>query len=200
MLALNTTLRASSVTGSKADMSRLSDEVTQLSELLSVTTKEVGTLAKSVLQDADDTARIMENACTELSTFVLNTADVDAVFQQAQSDMQNVQRSLSSHMQKTVDQSVLVSQLVEEMDVINHYTKQIADGIVVSTSTRTKLQELVAEHRNCISSFRLPAKPSAFDPAALDPAPLDSDTAQSSEHTDRLTQARKAANRAVLSD
>ena len=114
--------------------------------------------------------------------------------------MLKVQRSLSEHMQKTINQSVLVSQLVEEMDVINQYTRQIADGIVVSTSTRTKLQELIAEHRNCISSFRMPAKPSAFDPAAFDPAPLDSGTAQSSEHMDRLTQARKAANRAVLSD
>lgn len=187
LLALNTTIKASagsrSMSGpdAAADLGRLSDEVAQLAEILGQATRDIGSLTRTISQDAGDTVQSMEHTTAELAAGVEQTQQASVALHAIRSDSQAVCQRVAAMATKTVEHSSIVHQLSETMDVISRITQQTSEGVNANAESLDELQELASELRQNLSDFRLPTKPSPEKKKAKMPS-----------------DARRAADRAVI--
>ena len=190
LLALNTTIRASAgsrsatVTDAAADLGRLSDEVAQLAEVLGQATRDIGSLTSTISQDASNTVQSMEHTTAELVAGVDQTQLASDALDAIRQNSLALRQRVVAMADKTVEQSGVVRQLSENMDVINRITRQTANGVTGNADSLDELTELASELRQSVSDFRLPAK--------------NVDEGRKAASTVTSSQARKAADRAVL--
>jgi len=187
LLALNTTIRASagsrtlSAPDAAADLGRLSDEVAQLAEILGQATRDIGSLTRTISQDAGDTVQSMEHTTAELAAGVEQSQQASVALHAIRSDSQMVRQRVASMAEKTVEHSSIVRQLSENMDSISRITQQTSEGVNANAESLNELQELANELQLSLSDFRLPAKPSP-----------------DRKHMNTPSDARRAAERAVI--
>ena len=189
LLALNTTIRASAgsrrLSGSDAaaDLGRLSDEVAQLAEVLGQATRDIGSLTRTISQDAGDTVQSMEYTTTELAAGAEQSQLASIALHAIRSESQAVHQRVVVMAEKTVEHSGIVRRLSENMDVICRITQQTSEGVNANAESLDELQELAAELRQSLSDFCLPTKPL---PEKM--------------HVEIPSDARRAADRAVIYD
>lgn len=185
LLALNTTIRASAgsrtLSDAAADLGRLSDEITQLAEVLGQATRDIGSLTRTISQDASDTVQSMEHTTTELAVGVEQSERVSVALHAMRNDSQAVHLRVVAMAEKNIEHSGIVRQLSENMDVISSFTQQTSEGVNANAESLNDLQELATELRQRLADFRLPAKPSAEKKQIKAPS-----------------DARRAADRAVI--
>ena len=193
LLALNTTIkaaastRATSPSDAAGDMERLSDEVTQLAEVLGQATRDIFTLTRTISQDAADTVQAMNYTSVELAASVAQTQKASDAFQMIRQVFESIQQRVAAIADKSAQQTGIVRKLSENMDVINHITRQTGDAVSANADSMSELAELSSELKQSLSDFRLPAKP-VRSHASM----------ESGSGPEKASLARKAAGRAAI--
>lgn len=193
LLALNTTIRASAgtrsatVSDAAADLGRLADEVALLAEVLGQATRDIGSLTRTITQDAADTVGSMEHTRAELAAGLEQTKQASEVLKAIQRQSDELHDKVTRIADKTVEQSTIVHHLSGNMDLINRIAMQIAESIESGGVSFDELQELSRELQQTASGFRLPVHSRPVEVlAAPDLSPV--------------SPARKAADRVTLAD
>ncbi|NND91494.1 MAG: methyl-accepting chemotaxis protein [Granulosicoccus sp.] len=192
LLALNTTIRASagsraaSVTDAAADLGHLSDEVAQLAEVLGQATRDIGTLTSTISQDASDTVQSMEHTNAELAAGVAQTRQASQALELIRMDTQALRERVFAMADKTVQQTGILRQLSESMDLINSITRKTGEGVSANAASLDELLDLASELQRGLADFQLPDKPDAEV------------TADDAPKTVKTSLARRAADRAVI--
>ena len=182
LLALNTTIRAAAnaaagarleeegnmdladATGAwgsaaSGDLSRLSDEVSRLADLLGGAARDIASLSGTIRQDADDTAQAMARTHEELLS---GAADAERASDSLDS-IEAVSRELHALVRDMADkalrQSGVVRQLSTNMGTINRITSDTSRDVQRAAGSLEELQDLAVELREGVSDFRLPPKP-----------------------------------------
>ena len=193
LLALNTTIkaaastRATSPSDAAGDMERLSDEVTQLAEVLGQATRDIFTLTRTISQDAADTVQAMNYTSVELAASVAQTQKASDAFQMIRQVFESIQQRVAAIADKSAQQTGIVRKLSENMDFINHITRQTGDAVSANADSMSELAELSSELKQSLSDFRLPAKP-VRSHASM----------ESGSGPEKASLARKAAGRAAI--
>ncbi len=193
LLALNATIRASAGTrtaspsDAASDMGRLSDEVTQLAEALGQTTRDIFTLTRTIAQDAADTVQSMNYTSVELAASVVQSEKASDAFQTIRQVSESMQQRVAAIADKSAEQTGIVRQLSENMDVINHITRQTGDAVSGNADSLGELAELSGELKQNLSDFRLPAKLASSNASSVAGA-----------ESEQPSLARKAADRAAI--
>lgn len=193
LLALNTTIRASASTRAAstaeatADLGRLSDEVTQLADVLGQATRDIFTLTRTISQDAADAVKSMNYTCVELAASVAQTQKASDALHGIRQVSESVQQRVAAIADRSAEQTGIVHKLTENLDAINHITRRTSDTVSGNADSLGELAELSDELKQSLSDFRMPAKPARGNAAAV----RETDTAKPS-------LARKAADRAAL--
>ncbi len=193
LLALNATIRASARTPAAspsevaADLGRLSDEVTQMAGVLGQATRDIFTLTRTISQDATDTIKSMNYTSVELAAGVAQTQKASDAFQLIRQLSESMQKRVVAIADKSAQQTSTVRQLSENMDVINHITRQTGDAVSANADSLSELAELSGELKQSLSDFRMPAKPVRSSATEAPGVTLE-----------KPSLARKAADRAAI--
>lgn len=164
LLALNTTIRASagsrssSVTDAAADLGRLSDEVSQLAEVLGQATRDIGSLTRTISEDAAQTVQSMEHTMTELAAGLEQTQQANDALDTIRRNSHELRVRVVSMADRTAAQSGIVSQLSDNMNAINKITRQTAEGVGGNADSLVELKELAGELKHSLADFRLPTR------------------------------------------
>ncbi len=187
LLALNTTIRASagsrssSVNDAAADLGRLSDEVAQLADMLGQATRDIGSLTRTISEDAAETVQSMEHTTAELAAGVEQTRQASDALDAIREHSHELRERVGVMAERTVQQSGIVRQLSENMDLINQITQQTAEGVTNNADSLDDLKDLASELKQSLADFRLPSRPMKASTAGGVPS-----------------VARRAADRAVI--
>ena len=186
LLALNTTIRASagtrhaSANDAAADLGRLSDEVAQLADVLGQATRDIGSLTRIISEDASETVQSMEHIAAELVSGMNQTQHANDALFVIQDNSRALHARVLAMTTRCVEQSVILSQLTENMEQLHQITDQASEGVALNSSLSDELQELSTELRQQLEEFQMPDVLS--EPKGAQDPP---------------SAARRAANRAV---
>jgi len=188
LLALNTTIRAAASAASafedadmtaddtfmdgtqssrgrsaSGDLSRLSDEVTRLADLLGGAARDIASLSRTIRQDADDTVRAMDETNRELASGLAQAEQASGSLESIESVSRELQELVREMAEKTLRQSGVVRQLSTNMGVINGITSDTSDEVQATAGALDALNELALELRDGVADFRLPPPARAAD-------------------------------------
>ncbi len=195
LLALNTTIRASASTRAAssseatADLGRLSDEVTQLASVLGQATRDIFTLTRTISQDAAEAVKSMNYTSVELAASVAQTQKASDALQEIRQVSESMQKRVAAIADKSAEQTGIVRKLTENLDAINHITRQTGDTVSANADSLGELAELSGELKQSLSDFRMPAKPVRSNAVAVP---------GSEPEIEKPSLARKAADRAAI--
>ncbi|WP_236994810.1 methyl-accepting chemotaxis protein [Granulosicoccus antarcticus] len=190
LLALNATIKASASTNTQsasdatADLGRLSAEVAQLAEVLGQATRDISTLAGTISRDATDTVKSMHRSSVELDEGGTQIQKAGEVLNIIRQNSDSLRQRVVAMADKSAAQTGIVRQLSENMDVINHITRQTSDAVTGNADSLGELADLSAELKQSLSDFNLPPRPSREGSRDMT--------------ADASSQARKAADRAAI--
>ena len=152
------------------DLSRLSDEVTRLADLLGGAARDIASLSRTIRQDADETVQAMERTHEEL---VSGVADAERASESLDS-IESVSRELHALVRDMADkalrQSGVVRQLSTNMGTINRITADTSRDVQAAAGSLDELQDIAAELREGVSDFRLPPTPRQIEESGTEAA------------------------------
>lgn len=195
LLALNTTIRASASSQAAspadvaADLGRLSGEVTQLADVLGQATRDILALTRTISQDAADTVKSMSYTAVELAASVAQTRKASDALRSIGQESRIMQLRGVAIADRSAEQTGIVRQLSENMDVINHITRQTGDAVSANANSLAELAELSGELKQSLSDFRLPARPARGSATP---------TADAVSAYEKPSRTRTAADRATI--
>lgn len=162
LLALNTTIRASANALDKqsgsSDLSRLADEVSDLAAVLGTATRDIVNLTRSISEDANVTARAMQDTNLELASGLRQAEQAQTSLESIRESSRSVQALIGDMAERAIRQSSVVNRLNQNMSVINKITKDTSTGVQRTASGLDELQEMAQELKRGIADFRLPPK------------------------------------------
>ncbi len=162
LLALNTTIRASAdaldVQSGSSDLSRLADEVSDLSAVLGTATRDIASLTRSISDDANVTARAMQDTNMELARGLSQAEQAQSSLESIRESSRSVQALIADMAERAVRQSSVVNRLNRNMSVINKITKDTSVGVQRTATGLDELQEMAQELKRGVADFRLPPK------------------------------------------
>lgn len=182
LLAMNTTIRVS--TDAASDLGKLSDEVARMADQIGQATSEIGTLSHGLAQCLADTHSSIERIDLASTKGLDEARKASGLLNELAVESKAIRNHLLQFSETTVEHSGIVSQLSENMDVINRITQENAATVSASAEALGELRELSTELRQSTENFRMPGK---VTPCAT-----------ATEETKPASAARQAADRAVI--
>ena len=162
LLALNTTIRASADAlegpSGSGDLSRLADEVSDLAAVLGTASRDIISLTRSISDDANVTARAMQETNQELARGLVQAEQAQISLESIRDSSRNVQALIADMAERAVRQSSVVNRLNRNMSVINKITKDTSLGVQHTAMGLDELQEMAQELKRGVADFRLPPK------------------------------------------
>jgi len=147
------------------DLSRLSDEVTQLADLLGGAARDIASLSRTIRQDAEDTVRAMDETNRELAAGFAQAEQASGAFESIQAVLRELQRLVREMADKALRQSGVVRQLSSNMGAINRVTFDTSRNVQETADALDTLNEMSLELRDGVADFRLPTPPRSKGPA-----------------------------------
>jgi len=162
LLALNTTIRASADAMDRSsgsnDLSRLADEVSDLASVLGRATRDIVNLTRSISDDAQVTARGMQDTNRELANGLQQAEQAQASLDSIRDSARSVQSLIGDMAERAIRQSSVVNRLSQNMSVINKITQDTSGGVQRTATGLDDLQEMAQELKRGVAGFRLPPK------------------------------------------
>lgn len=192
LLALNTTIRASAGSDiyikkddsldAGTDLGRLSDEVAIMADDIGQATTEIGTLSHGLTQIVTQIRLSIERIDLASTTGLEDAKNASGLLNELSVESKAIRNHLLQFSEATVEHSGIVSQLSENMDVINRITQENAATVNASAESLGDLLELSAELKQSTDNFKMPGKVIQSSP----------------EKKVTVSAARQAADRAVI--
>ena len=193
LLALNTTIRAAASAAAGArleeqagadladatgawgsaasgDLSRLSEEVTRLADLLGGAARDIASLSRTIRQDADDTVEAMDKANAELASGLAQSEQASDSLESIESVSRELQGLVREMADKALRQSGVVRQLSANMGTINRITADTSRDVQAAASSLDELQDLAIGLRDGVADFRLPPTPRQLEETGTEAA------------------------------
>jgi len=173
------------------DLSRLSDEVTQLADLLGGAARDIASLSRTIRQDAEDTVRAMDETNRELASGLAQTEQASGSLESIESVSRELQELVHDMAEKALRQAGVVRQLSTNMSVINRITSDTSREVQGTAEALDELHDMALELRDGVADFRLPPPSRAADggPEAATARAL----GRASVHAGATTHARPSA-------
>lgn len=193
LLALNTTIRAAANaaagarleeegnmdladatgawgTAASGDLSRLSDEVSRLADLLGGAARDIASLSRTIRQDAEDTVQAMARTHEELVAGVADSERASDSLDSIESVSRELHALVRDMADKALRQSGVVRQLSTNMGTINRITSDTSRDVQTAAGSLDELQDLAVELRDGVSDFRLPPTPRQIEETGTEAA------------------------------
>lgn len=191
LLALNTTIRmsagaegtteASLTQDTASSIGKLSDEVAQMADLLSQAIREIESSSRHISQEVVATRHLVDQAKNQTLDELDAVDKLSELIDSIVKESGTVESYLLGFAETTVTHSGVVSQLTENLDVLNRITQGHVESVRSSEESLEELVNLADELQAAVVEFKLPGK--AVSTVQAKPA---------------VSAARRAADRAVI--
>jgi len=161
ILALNAAIQSASAGGAGRGFAVVADEVQRLAERATNATRRIEMLVQNIQTDTAEAVVSMESTTSEVVNGAKKAEDAGEALGRIESVSINLSRMIEEIAQEAQTQSITATRVAGEMNAIRDISIQTSEGTNQTAHSMGTLANLVAQLRESVADFKLPAKKEA---------------------------------------
>lgn len=170
LLALNSTLQVTTKAAGNVELSRLSEEVSELAVRLGTTSSDMAHLIGTIQQDAVDTMAAIQQTNRDVSTGFDQLDQLSSTLKSVTRSSTDLHALVDQMAEKTLLQTGVVKRVYSRMVSINDLSDSYTSGARAWSNSLDELQTLARELRSSVADFQLPSVPKPVRAIETSPA------------------------------
>ncbi len=157
ILALNASIQAAMAGEAGRGFSVVADEVQRLSERVANSTKQIGTLVKTIQTDTNEAVISMEKSTSGVVAGTQLAQGAGKALEEIESVSGNLARLIGDIAEAANQQTMMASTVSSTMKMIQDVTTQTSQGTKQAAASIGELTGMAGELRKSVAGFKLPA-------------------------------------------